>query len=147
MNLSVLPLFCVLQAQMHSSYKQGKTSWSESWCWELCLAVFAVQNRPGTGREEDREIPQSAHAAHGGKGIPQCCHGNRLKCCQWNQCSGHISLGANLLDLNEKLGQEMLLWTEVDWWQVWSICTPQTPLWKSRKISAFNWKLVFIFGY
>lgn len=28
-----------------------------------------------------------------------------------------------------------------------SIFTSQTPLWKSRKISAFNWKLIFIFGY
>lgn len=122
-------------------------SWGEIWCQEFCLAVFAVQNRPGTGREEDREIPQPADAAHGGEGIPQCCHGNRLSGCQHSHGSGRVSLQANLWDLNEKLGQEMLLCTEVDWWQVWSIFTPQTPLWKSRKISAFNWKLIFIFGY
>lgn len=79
-------------------------SWGEIWYQELCLAVFAVQNRPGTGREEDWEIPQSAHAAHGGEGIPQCCHGNRLRGCEQNHCSGHISLEENLLDLNEKTG-------------------------------------------
>lgn len=128
-----------------------KSSRSEIWYQELCLAVFAVQNRPGTRREEDWEIPQSAHATHGGQGVPQCCHGNRLKGCQENHCSAHISLETNLWDCNKKkkkkLGQEMLLCTEVDWWQVWSIFTPQTPLWKSSKISAFNWKLIFIFGY
>ena len=52
-----------------------------------------------------------------------------------------ISLGFEWI-----LGQEMLLCTEVDWWQVWSIFLPQTPLWKTRKINAFNWKLIFIFG-
>lgn len=59
--------------------------------------------------------------------------------------TGNKSLG--LQQKKTKLGQEMLLCTEVDWCQVWSIFTPQTPLWKSSKISAFNWKLIFIFGY
>lgn len=33
---------------------------------QLSLAVFAIQNRPGARRKEDREIPESANATHGG---------------------------------------------------------------------------------
>ncbi|XP_077138320.1 signal recognition particle 9 kDa protein isoform X1 [Ranitomeya variabilis] len=39
------------------------------------ITLFAVQHGSGAGREEDREVPQSADATNGGEGIPQLHHG------------------------------------------------------------------------
>lgn len=44
--------------------------------------VFTVQDRPGPGREEDREAPRKTDETHGVQGDTQWSHGDRLKCCR-----------------------------------------------------------------
>lgn len=60
--------------------------------------MFAVQDRSGTGREEDREAARKADEADGVQGVPQWSHGDRLKDSGWTvghwccACSSHTHL-------------------------------------------------------